>query len=303
MQQHRGTGLLTHQGVVWGLIVIITLIWGYAWVLMKQSLEYMGPFAFSSLRFGIGAVTLLLVISIFKLGLPPKRYWKHLLVIGTFQTAIVFLLVMFALRFVDAGKSSVLLYSMPLWSSLLAVKFLGERLTRWKSIGLLMGIVGLLTILGWDVWSGQSTEIIIGELLIITAAVSWAISNIYYRLKVKGLPEIQVSALQMLFGTIGILLVTLIMESGQPIELNMYSLYYVLFTGVLASALCFTVWFMIMRVVDMVTATISTLLVPVFGLLFSRLLLKEELTFGVIVGSVFILAGIVIAQRKKRRET
>lgn len=293
--------LQSKQAIVWGLILIITFIWGYAWVLMKDALNYMGPFTFSSLRFGVGAVTLLLIVSVFKIGLPPKPYWKHLIVIGVLQTTIVFLLVMFALKFVDAGKSSVLLYSMPMWSSLLAVKFLGEKLTPWKIAGLSIGMIGLVMILGWDLWTRQSVEMIFGELLIILAAMSWAVSNIYYRLKVKGLPQLQVSAFQMSFGAIGIFLVTLLMESGQPIAFNLHSAIIVLFTGVLASALCFTVWFIIMSVVDMVTATISTLLVPIFGLLFSTLLLKEKLTLGVITGSAFIVVGIILAQIKNPR--
>lgn len=307
-QQQRGSNdhsnrsfqaiLQNHRPLVWVLILAITLIWGYGWVLMKSALEYMGPFTFSSFRFGTGALTLFLLVWIRRLGLPHKRYWKHLVIIGIFQTTIVFLLVMFALKFVDAGKSSVLLYSMPMWSSLLAVKFLNEKLTRWKTAGLLIGMIGLLTILGWDVWLGQRSEVIFGELLIILAAVSWAISNIYYRLKIKDLPEIQVSAFQMFFGAIGIFIVTIFMESGQPVILNLHSLYYILFTGVLASALCFTIWFIIMRTVDMVTATISTLLVPLFGLIFSSILLQEQLTIGILTGSALIIIGILTAQKK-----
>ncbi|RKQ35887.1 DMT family transporter [Oceanobacillus halophilus] len=294
--------LQKRKSLVWLLIFLITILWGYAWVLMKASLDYMGPFTFSSFRFGAGAVTLMLIVWIWKVGLPPKTYWRHLMIIGVLQTSIVFLLVMFALRFVEAGKSSVLLYSMPMWSSLLAVRFLGEKLTRRKIIGLLIGMIGLLTILGWDIWIGQSPEVIIGEILIILAAISWAISNIYYRLKVQNLPQIQVSAFQMLFGAIGIVAVTLVMEWGEPVVFNVHSIYYILFTGVLASALCFTVWFMIMSVVDMVTATISTLLVPIFGLMFSTWLLDEVLTTTILIGSAFIIIGIVIVQKKNPRQ-
>ncbi|WP_085991328.1 DMT family transporter [Oceanobacillus senegalensis] len=284
------------------LILIVTILWGYAWVLMKASLEFMGPFAFSSYRFGIGAVTSLLIVYILKVGLPPKKYWKHLVVLGMLQTSAVFLLVMFALRYVEAGKSSVLLYSMPIWSSILAVKILGEKLTTMKIAGLSVGMLGLLTIFGWDIWTGQSIKIIFGEILIIIAAVTWAVSNIYYRLKLQELSQLQVNAFQMLFGAIGIFSVTIIMEWGEPVILNIQSIYYVLFTGILASALCFTVWFIIMGLVDMVTATISTLLVPIFGLLFSSLLLEEEMTVSMFIGSSMIIVGIALAQLKNPRQ-
>src|SRR5690606_22825728 len=117
--------LAKNKIVLWSLILTITILWGYAWVVMKASLELMGPFTFSAFRFGTGTLTLFLVLFLLRMGSPPKKYWKHLAVIGFLQTAVVFLAVMFALKFVEAGKSSVLLYSMPMWSSLLAAKFLG----------------------------------------------------------------------------------------------------------------------------------------------------------------------------------
>lgn len=269
---------------------------------MKASLEYMGPFTFTFFRFGIGSVTLLFIVWLLKQGLPPKKYVKHLILVGLLQTTAVFLLVMYGLMFVDAGKSSVILYSMPIWSSLLAVKFLGEKIKMNQVFGLLIGVIGLLTILGWDIWSGQTLEVIFGELLIVIAAIVWAISNIYFRLHLNELPKIQSSAFQMTFGTIGILIATLLMEWGEPVQFNIYSIYYIVFAGVFASALCFTGWFIVMSMIDMATATIATMLVPIFGLILSAILLGEEMTTGIIVGSGLIIIGIVIAQRRDREQ-
>lgn len=294
--------LQKNKVVMWLLILTITLLWGYAWVLMKEVLAYMGPFTFSSFRFATGSIVLLLIVWLSKKQFPIKRYWKSLLVQGILQTSIVFLLVMYGLRFVDAGKSSVLLYSMPMWSSLLAGKFLGEKLTSAKWIGLLIGMVGLLTILGWDVWIGQSMKVLFGELLIIIAAISWGVSNVYFRMKLQHLPKLETNAYQMLFGTFVMIIVTCFMEWGEPIDLNVHSIYYILFTGILASALCFTVWFLILSLIDMVTATISTLLVPIFGLLFSSLIIDEKLTVGVLTGSGLIIFGVIVAQVTRKEK-
>lgn len=288
--------------LVGGFILGITLIWGYAWVLMKASLQFMGPFAFTSFRFAIGSATLLVIVWLLKQGFPPKKYMKHLMIVGLLQTTAVFLLVMYGLMFVGAGKSSVILYSMPIWSSLLAVKFLEEKLRINQIFGLLIGLIGLFTILGWDIWSGQTLEVIIGELLIVIAAIVWAISNIYFRLHVNELPKVQSTAFQMTFGTIGIFIATLLTEWGEPVQLNLVSIYYIVFAGVFASALCFTGWFFVLSMINMATATIATMLVPVFGLIFSALLLGEEITLGIIVGSSFIIFGIIIAQRKEREQ-
>ncbi|GGC82991.1 putative transporter YoaV [Thalassobacillus devorans] len=283
------------------LILLVTLIWGYAWVLMKASLAFMGPFTFSALRFSTGTVTMFVILFVLKLGLPPKDQWKHLAVIGLLQTTVVFLFVMYGLKFVDAGKSSVLLYSMPIWSSLLASIFLSEKIPKVKGIGLALGMTGLLTILGWDVIVQQDLTVLAGELLIILAAVSWGISNVYYRKKLKNVTNLQVSAYQMLFGSLGLIIAALITEWGDAVHLTTESLYYVLFTGVLASALCFTLWFVILNSIDMVTATLSTLLVPVFGMIFGAVLLNEKLGINVILGSAMILTGIAVSQLYKRK--
>lgn len=302
-QSKLTTFLHSNNWATWLLILVVTILWGYAWVLMKLALNYMNPFTFSAFRFGVGGVTMIAIVMLAKTGLPPKKHWKHFIIIGILQTSIVFLLVMYGLRFVDAGKSSVLLYSMPMWSSFLAARFLGEKLTRSKLLGLVIGMIGLLTILGWDIWTQQSIEVIIGELLIIIAAISWGFSNIYYRLHLQNTSHLQVNTWQMVFGVIGIIIATLFTEFGEPVVINATSIYYILFTGILASALCFTAWFIVLSIIDMVTATISTLLVPIFGLLFSSIILNEQLSLSVLVGSGLIILGIIIAQTAANKTT
>ena len=254
---------LNSKLLAWLLVLIIALLWGLAWVYMKAVLAYMGAFTFTAFRFSIGAITLLLISWGMKYGLPEKRYWKHLALVGLMQTSAMFLLVMYGLTMVEAGKSSVLLYSMPLWSSLLAMKYLQEKLILRQLAGLFIGMIGIRTILGWDIWVEQNVHIIVGELLIVLAAVIWAISNVYYRLHLSELPKIQANTYQMTFGSIAICLVAAFTEWGEPIIWTPASIYYVAFTGVLASALCFTVWYIVLSMIDMVTATIATLLVPI----------------------------------------
>src|SRR5699024_12645415 len=93
------TILQSNKWMLWGLIILITILWGYAWVHMKASLDYMGPFTFTAFRFSVGALTLLIVMWVMKLGLPPKGHWKHLILVGLLQTSAVYLLVMYGLRF------------------------------------------------------------------------------------------------------------------------------------------------------------------------------------------------------------
>ncbi|GGK27879.1 hypothetical protein GCM10010965_20920 [Caldalkalibacillus thermarum] len=110
------------------LILILTIIWGYAWVWMKIGLDYMGPLTFSALRFSVGALTLLLLLWGLRRLTFQNLHWKPLLILGLLQTTLVYALIMYGMRFVEAGKSSIILYTMPIWSSLLASYFLNEKL-------------------------------------------------------------------------------------------------------------------------------------------------------------------------------
>lgn len=289
--------LTEKKWAVSSLIILVTVVWGYAWVLMKISLDYMGPFTFSAFRFGVGTLTLFLFVFAKRMPLPQRKEWQHLIIIGLLQTTIVFLLVMYGMRFVGAGKSSVILYSMPIWSSLLAIKYLNEKITRIKFSGIMLGMLGLMVILGWDIWMSENVQAIFGNILILIAAFSWACSNVYFKKKNLTLNGLQLTAYQMLFGTVGIIIAAIFMEWGEPIDITPTSLYSVLFTGVFASALSFTIWFYLLTFIDTVTATLSTLLVPIFGLFFSWLILSEPLTTEIILGSILILIGIVVAKK------
>src|SRR5699024_695070 len=212
---------------------------------MKQALQYMVPFTFTTLRFITGSLSLLMIVYMTRQFISFKKYWKELLIQGTLQTTIAFALVMGALQVVEAGKASVLLYSMPIWSSLFAIKWLNEKLSSKKWCGLFLGFVGLLTIIGWDLFQ-ESYLFFISELLIVLGSISWALSNIYFRKKLAHLPKVTTSAFQMLFGAGGLFVLSLLFEMNEPMTINTTSIMYILFTGLLASALSFTVWFVIL---------------------------------------------------------
>src|SRR5699024_582327 len=113
---------------------------------------------------------------------------------------------------------------------------------------------------------------------------------------------IQMTAFQMLFGTIAIIIVAVIKEWGEPIIINGESIFYILFTAVLTSAIAYTLWFIALTKIDVATAPISTTLSHVFGLTFSSIIIGEKMTVSIIIGSLLIILGIVIAQLTNQRK-
>lgn len=280
------------------LLVFTITTWGYSWVLMKMGLGYAEPFTFAAWRCAIGGVAMIIFVRAKSIEWPKLEKLPDYLMIAIFQTTLMFGLMLYGMKYVTAGKTSVLLYTMPIWTIFLVHFYLKERLNRGKWLGVALGTIGIVCILGWDTLVHQNSEILFGELLIIGGAISWAVSNIWVKKRMGGENIYMVSSLQLSIGAIGLALLAIPTEGILNIEWNAHSIYILLFTGLIASAVDFTIWFYLLKNLDIKITTFSSMLVPVFGLIFDWAILGNRLDGGVIVGGALILIGIYQVSRK-----
>lgn len=279
------------------LLVFVITTWGYSWVLMKMGLDYGEPFTFAAWRCGIGGVVMIIFVRVKSIEWPKLEKLPDYLIIAIFQTTLMFGLMLYGMKYVTAGKTSVLLYTMPIWTIFLVRFYLRERLSTGKWIGVALGSIGIICILGWDTLVHQNSEILFGELLIIGGAVSWSVSNIWVKKRMGGENIYMVSSLQLAFGAFGLALLAIPTEGLFNLQWNAHSIYILLFTGLIASAVDFTIWFYLLKNLDIKITTFSSMLVPVFGLIFDWTILGNRLDAGVIVGGALILLGIYKVSR------
>lgn len=280
------------------LLIFTITTWGYSWVLMKMGLEYAEPFTFAAWRCGIAAVAMIIFVSVKSIKWPKMNKLPDYFAIGIFQTTLMFGLMLYGMKYVTAGKTSVLLYTMPIWTMFMVHFYLKERLNTAKWIGVAIGTIGIICILGSDTLVHQDSEILIGEVLIIAGAISWAVSNIWVKKRMGGENIYMVSTLQLTIGAIGLALLAIPTEGLLVIDWNAHSLYILLFTGLIASAVDFTIWFYLLKNLDIKITTFSSMLVPVFGFLFDWAILGNTFDAGEIVGGTLILLGIYQVSRK-----
>lgn len=279
------------------LLAFVIVTWGYSWILMKIGLGYAAPYTFAAWRCGIGAAALLAYVWWRGFKWPALKKLPDYLAVGFFQTALLFGLMLMGMERITAGKTSVLLYTMPVWTILIVHFYLKDRLTPRKWLGVAFGSAGILSIMGFDVVMHQDLEIFTGELFVVGAAISWAVANIWMKTRMAGEDIYSVSALQMTFGTM--MLIFIALPHGMlNVEWTAYSIYILLFTGIIASAVDFTIWFYLIKKLDINITTFSSMLVPVLGLFFDWLMLGNPLDVGVIAGGILILAGIYMVSKK-----
>ncbi|HLE25358.1 MAG TPA: DMT family transporter [Thermodesulfobacteriota bacterium] len=282
------------------LLLFVVITWAYSWVLMKIGLQFMEPFTFATLRCAIGTLGILPLLYMKRISMPKGEKWFDYLVIGLFQTTGMFGFMLYGMKFVTAGKAAVLLYTMSLWTSLLAHFYLKEKLSALRWLGIISGIIGVLCILGWDTLVNQNAKILFGEFLIIMGAVSWAIANIWDKKRMMNEDTYMVNGLQMLIGTVGLALIAFPTEGLGHVRWTWVSISILIFTGIVASSIDFTLWFYLLRKLDTFTVAFSVMLVPVFGLFLDWLQLGSKLDTGIIIGGGFILIGIYLETKHQK---
>ncbi|CAM3370720.1 DMT family transporter [Hydrogenibacillus schlegelii] len=292
-------------------VAALSVIWGLAWVAMKVALQDMGPFTFAALRFTAASAALAALVAPAWIRRRPqsdrplylravvRQVWPALVILGLMQTTAVYGLVNAAMLNLAAGKTSVLLYTMSLWSALLARWALGEPLLPVKKWALFFGMTGIGLIVGRDLLAPGSADavrsVLIADGEVLLAAWCWAGANILYRKRLTPFPRNWVNAVQTWVGTAFLWPLVWGVEGGPRARWSVAAVGAVVFTGVFASALAFSLWYWLLERLDMATATLSVLSVPVLGLFFGALFLGERLPAPFLIGSAFILIGVGLA--------
>ncbi len=143
-------------------LLLLALIWGYTWPVMKLMLDYAEPFPYAAMRTFLGGVGLVALLPLLRRPLRPRALLPTLL-LGLLQTGGFLGLMTWALAGEGAGKTAILTYTMPFWLLLLAWLFLGERLRgfQWLAVGL--ALVGLVLVVApWQFKEGPSPFLAIG---------------------------------------------------------------------------------------------------------------------------------------------
>lgn len=273
-------------------IISVTLIWGYTWVTMKIAITDIPPVLFSALRLFIGAVPLFVILLIKgrkrSIG---KENIKHYLVMSLLMGLGYMGVLTYGMQFVDSGKTSVLVYTMPIFVTVISHFKLNEKINVYKMLGLFSGLIGLLFILGGGILHVDQ-NVIFGELCVLIAALSWGVANVYIKLKFKNTDMIHMNAWQLLTGAVMLLIFSFILEPSRPIHWSNEAILSLLFNGLFSTALTFVIWFWILNQIEASKASMALMFVPVLGLLFGWLQLHEPVTFSILIGAFMICIGI-----------
>ena len=269
-------------------LVFLSLIWGYNWVVMKEGLRFCDPFVFAALRVALAAAFLLPLLMWSGKPLRPRQI-KGTMLLGLFSTTLGLGLPMYALVSGGAGKTAILLYTMPFWVILLAWPILEERIRGMEWLAVILAFAGLglmvdFQAVGAKLWS---------SIIAVLAGISWAGSAVVTRIMRRS-PKFEllsVTTWQMIYGAIPLIMLALLLPAP-PIRWTGVFVAALTYNVIFTSVIAYLLWFYILERLPAGMATIGTLATPVIAVTAAAVQLGEIPTPREAAGIFLILSGI-----------
>ncbi len=280
------------------MIAVITVLWGVNFPSLKVAVSEFPPWSFRVLCVVCGATGLLSIAHfVFGHSLRVQKGELRKLAIAAILNITGFqLCVAFGLLLVEAGRGAVVAHTMPLWATIFAAIFLGERLTMARCLGLALGLVGLFILVGKDLVGLEGSPYGMG--LILCAAISWGAGTVVIKSQKWTTPVIVLTGWQFILGGVPILIGMLIFESNveyQPLSINAWIA--VLYSAFVPMIVCHLLWYTLIGMLPTAIAAISTLAIPIVGVYSSALLLGEQVGTRewISLALVVVAIGIVLS--------
>jgi len=274
-------------------LALVTLIWGLNWPSAKFGLQDFSPWAFRTICFGIGAAILMAVARYrgVSLRIEGGVARRRLIIAGLLSIGGFGVLAAFAQLTTTTSRTAICAYTMPIWATLFARAFLGEKLDGRRLAALLIGAAGLLVLF----WPLFADGLPIGALYALGSAVSWAAGTVY--LKSARIPAhpMAVTSWQLVVGTVAVAIGFCLSGFEVGDVRHWSSLAGLTYSTLAGTALAYLLWFQSVARLPASTAGLGTLLVPVIGVLAAMVLLGDRPTVTDTVGFVMITIAALCA--------
>jgi len=277
-------------------------VWGCSFIFIELGLEFLSPFGVAFIRCALGAITLLIFTKIRKVDLPKDRkIWQKLWVVAMLLNVIPGVLFAFAQQYVTSVLASIINAGTPLMTLVfMLIVFREEKLKPEQIIGLIIGALGVLTVVG--VWKDLGDNQLVGVIALLIAISCYGASYPYSTrnvipLKLK--PEALATG-QLIMAAVTLLPFFLV----NGISTDFYrpqSVIAMLCLGIFGSGFAYIWNFAITAAAGSAIASTVTYLTPVVAVIVGFLYLGEVIVWHEIVGALIVIVGALLSQGRLNR--
>jgi drug/metabolite transporter (DMT)-like permease len=280
------------------LLAVTAVGWGLNWPAMKVLLREWPPL-FARGTAGIAAALALAALAVARgqsLAVPAGE-WPRLLAAAAINVTAWMGLSTLSMRWLAAGEGALVVYTMPIWATLLAWPVLGERPTPRRLVALALGIGGIALLFAEQSLALDSDKLV-GILLALGAAVLFAFGTVAQRRPLP-LPPLPSVVWQVGLGCVPLLLLAAAFERPRFDALSGVGAAVMAYMTIVPMGVCYLSWFAALRHLPPATASMATLITPVVGVVSASLALGEPLGAQQLLALAFTLGGVALALRSR----
>jgi drug/metabolite transporter (DMT)-like permease len=271
----------------------LAALWGASFLFIRISSPVLGPFVTIQGRVTIAAVALILYMLFTKQNFGWKERWRQYLILGALNATIPFMFIAFAALQLDASMSAILNSLTPLFTSLVVWGWLNERMTARKTIGIIIGIIGVAVLVGWSTIP-STTEAKIAILLSVLSTISYGFAGVYTKKAFIGAAPLSLATGQQIGATLLLFPFTIYFGPKTMPTVTSEVILAVIGLAILCTAWAYLLYFYLIENVGPTKTLSVTFLVPLFGMLWGLIFLHEQITFPMVLGLCIILSSILL---------
>lgn len=280
-------------------LVALAALWGASFLFIRIAVPSFGPFVLMELRVLLGGASLWALAALLRRRADWLPRWKEYLVLGAVNAAFPFTLIAAAELVLPASLAAILNALTPAFTALVAARWLGHRVGARLGLGLAVAFAGVAVSVGWSplefgLWP------MLAAAAIALASLFYAFGSNYSARTFPGANPLTMSVGQNMAAAV--VLLPFALASVPKTPPTSVAVGAALGLGLLCTALAYQLYFWLLNNVGPTRTTSVTYLVPLFGMLWGRLILDEPLTPGMFGGLVLVFIGIMLmADRSAER--
>ena len=258
------------------LLILLTLVWGLNWPVMKLGVTGFPPLTFRTLCMWLGLPLLWLFLR-FK-GTPlriARVHWRELGVLTVFNMLFWHTLAILAIQTLSSGRAAILGYTMPVFSAVLGALWFGQRLgvRAWAGVA---AAAGGVTLLLWHEVSAMAGKPE-GVAMMLVAAATWALGTQLLRRTRIEAPTLAISFWMLVITTVWMTVVALLFEADAWVAPTPTVWAAIVYNAIGVFAFAQVVWLSLARDLPPIASTLSVMMIPVLGVFSGALWLGERL--------------------------
>jgi drug/metabolite transporter (DMT)-like permease len=283
-------------------LVGLALIWGVSFLLIKVAVHDMSPTVLLLIRSLTGLIALSVIVKLMGrpiLGDGWKTRVGSFAIMALTNAIVPWVAIAWGEERISSGLASILNSTTTLWTAVIIFWAMpGERPTRVGYLGVVIGLAGVVILVLPDILAHGVSGNFLGAMAVLVASLSYATNAIYQRRKMRSVSVFDISIGQLAAAVI--FAIPLAAPSLPHVHLALTSMAAVVGLGAGATGVAYLLYYFIMNTLGAVRAAGVTLLVPVTAVFWGVVLLRESLSWAIVIGMAVILAGTVLTNVGRR---